>query len=62
MTKRKAKPKRKPLGRPLSEATEKDAEITPEDIDRAKMFVDKFGSPRLKAMLEAKLEDTGDFE
>jgi hypothetical protein len=62
MTKRKAKPKRKPLGRPLTEVTDQDVEITPEDIERVKMYVEKFGTLRLKGMLAAKVEDEGDFE
>jgi hypothetical protein len=62
MTKRTVKTKRKPLGRPLAKATDKDAEITPEDIERAKMWVSKYGSNRFVAMLEAKPEDEGDFE
>lgn len=57
----KRKPRRKQLGQPLAEATEQDAEITPQDIEQAKMFVEKFGTPRLKGMLEAKIKDEGDF-
>lgn len=63
MSKRSQKPKRrKPLGEPLPEATEQEAEITPEDIERAKQWVAKYGSQTLKGMLEAKVKDEGGFE
>jgi len=63
MTKRQVKPKRrKALGRPLPKSTDQDAEITTEDIEQAKMYVEKFGTPPFKGMLAARPEDEGDFE
>ena len=61
MSKRKTVMKRKPIGKPLPVANDSDAEITPQDIEQAKMFVKKYGSPRFVAMLEAKPDDGDDF-
>ncbi len=60
--KRKPRKKRKPLGKPLPPATDADIAITPEDIERAKIWVRKFANPRLQAMQQAEPEDTEDFE
>jgi len=62
MTQNKAKKRRKSIGRPLPKATDKDAEVTTENIEQARAWARKFGSPAYVAMLDAELADAGDFE
>lgn len=72
MTKRQVKPRRKSLGRPLNTIVEprgegKNGELTneqlaalyanQEDRELAKMYVEKYGTPRFRGMLEAEPED-----
>lgn len=42
------------LGKPLPKTTNKDVEITPDDIERAKEHAAKYAPPELQAMLNAK--------
>lgn len=62
MTKHKIKKRRKAAGRPLPKATDEDAEITLNDIEQAKAWARKFGSPAFVAMLDAELADDRGFE
>lgn len=45
----------------MPKATDQEAEVTPEDIEQAKMWVQKYGSRKLVALLDAKVKDEGDF-
>lgn len=45
------------LGRPLTESTEEDAAITPDDIERAKLAWEKYAPTGYKKLLDATEPD-----
>ena len=61
-TQRNGRKRRQPLGKPLPEATEETAVITPEDIERAKVSWRKYAPERYKDLLDAEIDTGEEFE
>ncbi len=59
---RNGRKRRQPLGAPLPNSTEQDAEITPADIERAKQSWKKNAPPQYRDLLDADVEQGGEFE
>lgn len=59
---RNGRKRRQPLGKPLPEATEETAVITPADIERARQSWLKNASPQYRDLLDADIEQGDEFE
>lgn len=54
--------RRVPLGAPLPDSTDQDAEITPEDIERAKINWRKNAPPQYRDLLDAEVDSGEEFK
>lgn len=59
---RNGRKRRIPLGKPLKAATEADAEITPEDIERARQSWIKSVPARFRDLLDAEIVQGDEFD